>query len=195
MTKKEAIQYISQNIEKFYGYAGGISSDEFCKDYVHDAVIKVHNTYSDGDFTSTSQLDRMMWIVIHSEFINCKRRNKVTYTDKETITSLESQLQCWNESKSSEQDEKNYQKILNLIDKTVKGCGLTKPEENYYHLLYRFLYIEGESMRSISRNTGIGMWTLHIAGKKIRSEIEIALREDYEDYKNKDYELIQEMNG
>lgn len=181
MNKKEVIEYIAKNIDKFYGYAFRICSNNH-RDYTHEAVLKINRLYSDGSFDRVEKVDRMVWLVIRSVHHDTVNRNKVVYVSPDELPEVRDTTIL--------EHEKAYGRFIQKIDQVVRSCGRGPSEENYYHLLYKFIHVDGDSQHELSRNTGIGVWHINRGSKMLRERIKAELTEDYQDLINKDYELI-----
>jgi len=83
------------------------------------------------------------------------------------------------------EDERAFDKLINLIDEEVNSW-------HWYDKMMFDTYIKDEkSMRGLSEDTNISLTSVFNTLKNCKDRIRESVSEDYEDYKNQDFELIK----
>lgn len=65
----------------------------------------------------------------------------------------------------------------------------------YYDKMFKLYYQSDLSMRDISKGSKISLKNIFDTIKKTRNYVKEKLQEDYQDYKNKDYEYLKGLRG
>ncbi len=82
-------------------------------------------------------------------------------------------------------DEEAFEKLMSLVESEISNW-------HWYDKRMFDTYVEdGISMRGLSEETKISLTSVFTTLKNCKDRVREAVREDYEDYLNKDYELIK----
>ena len=168
MNVQEFMERVSLDIEKYYQISEVMTRSHEHKDYVHEAILKIERLYRHKGI-SNHNIDALMWLTIRSCWLNSseKIREYPREIDEDRIADEPISV-------------KNEEAFLQKLSKTVKSIGGSEMESQYYWKLYQYIYIEGLSMRELSRRTGITIFEISRALKCVRDKIAETLREDYE---------------
>jgi len=114
---------------------------------------------------------------LYYQYYNSKRKvNKVSIDDDEVT------IQIPDDSQMDEQLA--FHKICTMIDEHIEGW---RWYEKKLFTLYRDTDL---SIRAIAKETNISWVSIFNTLKHAKKEIKNKFKEDYEDYKNKDYDRI-----
>ena len=119
-----------------------------------------------------SQLGRYIF-----QYYNSKKKIKKVYLDDEETKQQVEYIDSLDEQVA-------YNKICTLIDDHIDNW---RWYERILFLLYRD---SGLSIRGIAAETGISWVSIYHTLKAAKQELKEKFGEDYDDYKNDDYELI-----
>ena len=150
-----------------------------CEDIVQEMYIKLNKYTKLDNITNNGKLNKSyVWLTLRNLYYNQqKQSNKVNYIDIEDCKGLEA-LNTSNEELSAQS---------RLNDK-VNG------EIESWHwadkLLFEIYLNEGKSMRKLAEDTGISVTTIFWTIKKCKQRLRENVGEDYDDYYNRDFELI-----
>ena len=82
-------------------------------------------------------------------------------------------------------EQVGYYDFLKILDKEIDGF-------NWYDRKLWKLYSQTDmSIRKIASETNISWVSIFNSLKNIKNKLKSSLEEDYEDFKNKDYELLK----
>lgn len=135
------------------------------------------------DITYKDQINRyFIWKLLRSLFIDKYRREQSKKHIKTTPM-----VEDIDESVLYEYDtcgDDAFSSIMNKVNVTTEGWS------PYDKQLFNLYYIQGQSLRHISRGANIGLSAIHNGVKNIREELRNSLSEDLIDYFNGDYDKI-----
>lgn len=164
----DIINRLSENIEYWYEVGSNITG---CtaqgEDLAHDGLIKLKNSFNDRK-AQDAHINGLMYITMKNLYRTRVKKKQDLLIDKEEYQFRASQIK---------ESEKNIiDKKANEIDKVVECCSNDKSESWYYQKLYYYLYIEGISIRELSRLTNINRHTLMQQAAYIRDQIKQKLK-------------------
>lgn len=123
-----------------------------------------------------------IWRTLYNLFILYKRNSK-----KFTMVDIDEHQYLFDEQ-PNELKEEAYEKIITKIE-----SHLNELDDNGYPYnkeLFKMYVNTGLSMRGISRETNISLRSIFYTLSKCKEELSQEIREDFEDYKNEEYERI-----
>jgi RNA polymerase sigma factor (sigma-70 family) len=177
------IEKIAENHEQYIEVVRQFGESTYAEDIVQEAYIKVMKYCKEEQLIQNGEVkNAYMYFVLRNLFLDFKKhkanKNKVSadvldYLGKDLDNTL---------------DNLEESEALNKIFDKVK---IIAGEWHWYDEMLFNLYKEtGKSMRTISKMTGISTSSIFTTLKHCKERIREEVGEDYEDYLNKDYELI-----
>ena len=152
---------------------GNISEDIVQETYIR--IIRLN--YIDKIVTDEKINKSYMWLTIHSVYIDHLRK------EKHNIKSIE-------EIKGIEYEQSNVNQLQAISNIDLKIEKEIESWHWYDAMLFR-IYKDSElSMRDISEKANISLTSIFNTLKKCKERLKEKISEDYEDYLNNDYELI-----
>jgi len=154
---------------------------DFAEDIVQECYITLYKYANEGKVIRDNVVSRgYMYFTLRSlyyQYYNSKKRITKVSLDDEEFT-----IQIPNDSQMDEQIA--FHKICTMIDEHIEGW---RWYEKKLFTLYRDTDL---SIRSIAKETNISWVSIFNTLKHAKQEINNKFKEDYEDYKNKDYDRI-----
>jgi len=154
------------------------------KDLVQEMYLVVlEGKRSIKDITYKDQVNRyFIWKLLRSLFIDEYRRKNskkslVTFEFKEEDNVIEGIVYDYSEDDS----------FSSIVDKINEITSEWKP---YDKKLFHLYFMQGLSLRKISKGAGIGLNSIHSSVKRIREVLREELSEDLMDYFNGNYDKI-----
>jgi len=154
---------------------------DFAEDIVQECYITLYKYANESKVIRDGIVSRgYMYFTLRSlyyQYYNSKRKvNKVSIDDDEVT------IQIPDDSQMDEQLA--FHKICTMIDEHIEGW---RWYEKKLFTLYRDTDL---SIRAIAKETNISWVSIFNTLKHAKKEIKNKFKEDYEDYKNKDYDRI-----
>jgi len=154
---------------------------DLAEDIVQECYITLYKYANEGKVIRDNVVSRgYMYFTLRSlyyQYYNSKKRITKVSLDDEEFT-----IQIPNDSQMDEQIA--FHKICTMIDEHIEGW---RWYEKKLFTLYRDTDL---SIRSIAKETNISWVSIFNTLKHAKQEINNKFKEDYEDYKNKDYDRI-----
>ncbi len=154
---------------------------DFCEDIVQEAYLTIYKYADETKVIRNGIVSRgYMYFTLRSlyyQYYNSKRK-----IDKVSLDDEEFTIQIPNNSQMDEQVA--FHKICTMIDDHIDSW-------RWYEKKLFSLYRDTElSIRGIAKETNISWVSIFNTLKHAKNELNEKFREDWEDYKNKDYDRI-----
>ena len=154
---------------------------DFAEDIVQECYITLYKYANEGKVIRDNVVSRgYMYFTLRSlyyQYYNSKKRITKVSLDDEEFT-----IQIPNDSQMDEQVA--FHKICTMIDDHIEGW-------RWYEKKLFSLYRDSDlSIRGIAAETNISWVSIFNSLKYAKEEIKNKFKEDWEDYKNKDYDRI-----
>jgi DNA-directed RNA polymerase specialized sigma24 family protein len=154
---------------------------DFCEDIVQEAYLTIYKYADETKVIRNGIVSRgYMYFTLRSlyyQYYNSKRK-----IDKVSLDDEEFTIQIPNNSQMDEQVA--FHKICTMIDEHIDSW-------RWYEKKLFSLYRDTElSIRGIAKETNISWVSIFNTLKHAKNELNEKFREDWEDYKNKDYDRI-----
>jgi len=152
----------------------------YSEDIVQEMYLQVHRYNVEGKIIVNGEINRAyIWIILKNSFLAVQReKTKAFKVPIEEVCYLEYEEESLDKHEAKE-----------LIDEKIKE------EINNWHFydkeLFNIYLHSGKSMREISRGSKISLSSIFNTIKNCRQRILENVGEDYEDYKNEEYNLIK----
>lgn len=164
----EIINRLSENVDYWYEIGYNITGCKATgKDLAHDALIKLKNSFDDRK-AQNAHINGLMYITMKNLYRTQIKKKKDLLIDEKEYNYKISQLK---EAEKNIVDQKSKE-----IDKVVGCCSTDTTEKWYYQKLYYYLYIEGISIRQLSKLTNINRHTLMQQAAYIRDQLKQKLK-------------------
>lgn len=152
---------------------------DYAEDIVQEFYIHVHKSKHTDKIIENNQLNkRYIYVILMNMAFQYNRiKSKITKVDLSKIDNL---IVFEDSTDSIKADLKLTKKIDSIVSTT----------DAFNQKLYHLHAIKGKSLRSIGRGADIDKMVLSKSMREVKQAIQEQLKEDYEDYKNNDFELI-----
>ena len=173
------IDSIAKNHSEWVKIVNSFGEHFYADDIVQEAYIRLMNYSTEDKVIINGEINKTyMYFLLRNTYLIMNRANKPV------ITSLEFASNVKDHEDVSEQLTA-YQKIQDKIDKEVKSW-------HWYDQKLWHIYRESAmSIRKIAGETKISSKSIFVTLKHCKERIKVAVGEDYEDYINNEYELIE----
>ncbi len=156
----------------------------FAEDIVQETYIMLMKWSSEDKLFKDGKLNKgYMWLALKNTFLQHLNKNsKIQFINIEEVFNLE----------YINEDEENeaYKKLINNIEEE------TKTWHWYDKQLFDIYKNTDKSLRAISSETDISVTSIFNTISLCKAKLKYSIQEDYEDFINKDYELIKlKQNG
>lgn len=176
------LSYAAKDHKKWIKIVNSFGKTNVAEDIVQEAYMVLYKYTDEESIVQNGRVNQgYMFYTLRSvyyQYHKVKKRIQVTSIDDEGYTA---QIQD-----NIEMDEEiGYGSFLKLVDKSVE-------EFNWYDRKLWKLYSQTDmSIRKIASETNISWVSIFNSLKNIKNILKEKLSEDYEDYKNEDYELLK----
>tara|TARA_B110000285_G_scaffold203670_1_gene239978 strand:+ start:14363 stop:14923 length:561 start_codon:yes stop_codon:yes gene_type:complete len=180
--KADWLKYAAKDHKKWISIVKSFGAGEVAEDIVQEAYIVLYKYTDKQSIIQNEKINQgYMFYTLRSvyfQYNKIKKRIKITSFDDEEFTT---QI-----SDSNQMDEQvGYYDFLKILDKEIDGF-------NWYDRKLWKLYSQTDmSIRKIASETNISWVSIFNSLKNIKNKLKSSLEEDYEDFKNKDYELLK----
>ena len=167
------LEKLAKNHKKWVSIVKSFGAGELSEDVVQDMYLKIYTNKSNKDIS-----DAYIWLTLRSVYIDKVRiDNRMQKVNLENVKGL-----------ISEQiDELEFQSFTKINTK----IEAVKYKTHYSDVIILNNYFEkGLSMRKIAAKYNIAPSTVFRSIKKTKEKIRLEIGEDFEDYLNKEFELI-----
>jgi len=190
--KNKALQILSQHHSEYIEMARAIANNNnevynYAEDFVQEAYLRLsrYDDLFDKIINTKGKASRgYMFFTLRSIIINAiKKKSNLRYNY------LGSQYDF--EEKYNFIDEGVDQEKLGVEAIELKMYQIVKNNSSWFdYKLFKTYLDSGKSFRTISEESGIGIRTIYLSIKRSKMLIAEQLHEDYQDFINKDYDLI-----
>ena len=175
----DKIKILGENHKEWLLMAQKMGIGDLAEDIVQDTYIRIIRlNYIEGIVKDDGSLNKFyMWLSIRAVHVDYLRSNPMQLVSLDEV------------QKDYEQEDLEKHESFERIHKKIQE------EIDTWHwydaMLFR-VYMEGnESMRDIAKKSGISLTSIFNTIKNCKERIKESVGEDYEDFKNNDYELIK----
>jgi predicted DNA-binding protein YlxM (UPF0122 family) len=152
---------------------------DFPEDVVQDAYLRIHKYGNAEKLIINGEINKLiMWTILRNVSHDTNKANKIGFISLEDV---------WNiaDSENNVSKHQSLNKIDLLIDKESNTW-------HHYDKMLFDLYRKTElSMREIAEATGIHYTSIFHTLKRCKKRLQESVGDDYQDYLNKDFELIK----
>jgi RNA polymerase sigma factor (sigma-70 family) len=154
----------------------------FAEDIVQETYIMLMKWSSEEKLFKDGQINKgYMYFALKNTFLqHVNKKNKIKFIPLEDVYNLA--------EKNNDEENNAYNDLLNNID---SECNTWHWYDKQLFELYKNT---NKSLRQISSETNISTASIFNTIKECKKRIKNNVGEDYEDFKNKDYELIKKQN-
>lgn len=181
---KEAgwLKYAAKDHKKWISIVCSFGGCSVAEDIVQEAYLVLYKYTDEKSVIKGNEINPgyMFYTLrsVYMQYHKIKSRVQVVSIDDEEYTN---QIQDY----SKMDEEIGYGSFLQLLDKEME-------KSNWYDRKLWKLYSQTDlSIRKIASETKISWVSIFNSLKNIKKNLREALAEDYEDYKNQDYELLK----
>ena len=156
----------------------------FAEDIVQETYIMLFKWSSEEKLIKDGQINKgYMYFALKNTFLqHINKKNKITFV------SIEDWKQNLVEENNTDENEA-YNDLLNNIDSECETWHW------YDKKLFELYKNTNKSLRQISSETNISVTSIFNTIKTCKKRIKNNIGEDYQDFKNKDYELIKKKQN
>lgn len=178
----EWLKYAAKDHKKWIKIVNSFGKTNVAEDIVQEAYMVLYKYTDEESIVHNGRVNQgYMFYTLRSVFYQyhkVKKRIQVTSIDDEEFST---QIPDYNQM----DEEVGYGAFLKLVDKSME-------EFNWYDRKLWKLYSQTDmSIRKIAAETNISWVSIFNSLKNIKQILKNKLAEDYEDYKNVDYELLK----
>jgi RNA polymerase sigma factor (sigma-70 family) len=154
----------------------------FAEDIVQETYIMLMKWSSEEKLFKDGNISKgYMYFALKNTFLqHINKKNKISFISLENVCNVP-------EENNTEENEA-YNNLLNNID------GECNSWHWYDKQLFELYKNTNKSLRQISAETNISVTSIFNTVKTCKKRIKNNIEEDYQDFKNKDYELIKKQN-
>lgn len=165
---KEYVRIVQSFGEQFYA-----------EDIVQEAYLRIYKYCKPENIIQNSEVNKgFMYFVLRNLYLSYLKE-----LQKSPKTSIDEVIHLFYEENEIEKQEA-YEEILHLINNEVQTWHW------YDQMLFDLYKRTGKSIRDLSAETKISTKSVFQTLKHCKDRLKENVGEDYEDYKNADYELI-----
>ena len=172
------LKYVAKHHKEWVSIVRGWGENEYCEDIVQEMYIKLLKYTTEEKIIKNGNVNKSyVWFTLRSIFISAiKERNKI---DKVRIgNGFEVEYICEMEESIA------YSRMLGKIDSEMDSW------EWFDKMLFKLYAKSGDSIRDIAERSHISTTSIFHTLKHCKQRIKDNVSEDYEDFKNGNYELI-----
>jgi len=172
------LKYVAVHHKEWVSLVRSWGEDEYAEDIVQEMYLKLLKYTTKKRIVKEGKVNKSyVWFTLRSVFLEAiRQKGKI---DKVRIgNGFEIEYECELE------EVIGYSNMFNKIDEEIDSWHW------YDTLLFELYRDSGKSMRQIAKDTNISLSSIFETLKACKKRIKEQNKEDYEDYKNKDYERI-----
>ena len=173
------LNILSRHHNEWVSIVRSFGESNYAEDIVQEMYIRINDAGSGEKCVVKDEPNKAyIWIILKNTYINYyKEKNRVTKLPIEDVLYL-----------SYEQEELTKHESIVKIDRKIRE-EISK-WNTYDRELFRVHVEHNKSMRDISKGANISLSSIFNTLKNCKRRIRVSVGEDYEDYKNEDYERI-----
>jgi DNA-directed RNA polymerase specialized sigma24 family protein len=172
------LKYIAKHHKEWTSIVRSWGAGEYSEDIVQEMYMKLLKYTTEEKIVKNGQVNKSyVWFTLRSIFLSAikeqKKIKRVNITDNfdiEYVCELEESIA--------------YSRMLNRIDEELDTWDW------YDKMLFKLYAKSGDSIRDIAERSHISTTSIFHTLKYCKERIKDNVSEDYEDFKNEDYELI-----
>ena len=176
------LKIVAKDHKKWIKLVNDLGEDRFAEDIVQEAYIILYKYTDDESIIKNGSANKgYMFYTLRSvlfQFYNAKKKFKIQHIEDDKF---------WQQIPEDNQidTELGYNDFCILLDKKVDTFNW------YDQKLWRLYSQTDMSIRKIASETNISWVSIFNSLKNIKNELRQELKEDYEDWKNQDYERLK----
>jgi DNA-directed RNA polymerase specialized sigma24 family protein len=177
----EWLAKVAERHQEWISIVKSFGEYDFAEDLVQECYLTIYKYADESKIIRDGIVSRgYMYFTLRSlyfQYYNSKRKiNKVSIDDVEITLQIPDNTQM--------DEQIAFHKICTMIDKHIEGW-------RWYEKKLFTLYRDSDlSIRGIAAETNISWVSIFNSLKNAKQELKNKFKEDYEDYKNKDYDRI-----
>lgn len=174
------LEKVAELHEDYIRMVRSFGEDELAEDIVQEMYIKL-SKYADANkiLRQNGQINKSyIYLVLRCLYYDLqKEKNKIEKVDIEEIKPIGVTYEYISEDEA-------YNAIIHKIEEEAATWHW------YDEMLFKYYFKSGKSMRELSDETQISTSSIFQTIKYCKKQIKNKVGEDYQDYKNEEYELI-----
>ncbi len=182
------LELISKYHKDYVRMAYKLGAGHEAEDVVQEMYIRLHKYIKNPDTIISDGKPNMlfMWVTLRNIVRSSKGSAKVI----KTVPLDDFPEWAVVDFESFDRDEaESFEYMVDLVYETSSEMHW------YYDKMFKLYYQSDLSMRDISKGSKISLKNIFDTIKKTRNYVKEKLKEEYEDYQNKDYDYLQRGGG
>jgi DNA-directed RNA polymerase specialized sigma24 family protein len=176
----EWLKIVAKDHKEWVKLVQSFGEDFFAEDIVQESYIRLYKYCKPENIIQNGQVNKgFMYFVLRNLYLLHIKSEK-----KNALVSL-SGLEVLKDETTNLTKEEAYSKMLSKVHEEVDSWHW------YDKQLFNIYKDTDLSIRDIAKETTISSSSIFNTLKNCKSKIKTKFKEDYEDYKNEDYELIK----
>lgn len=175
----KCINQIVANHEEWVKIVNSFGEYFFAEDIVQETYLMLLKWSSDEKLVNNGKLNKAyIWLALKNTFLqHVRKENKITFCSLDTAVNL-----------PAENTNEKKHEAENIIDEQIKNA--IKNLDWYDKMLFDIYKNQNLSMRKISLETHISVTSIFYTIQRCKQKIKFDVMENYQDFKNEEYELI-----
>jgi RNA polymerase sigma factor (sigma-70 family) len=170
---------VAKHHKEYVSIVNGFGEHFYAEDIVQETYLRILKYCKPEAIITNGNVNKSyVYFVLRNMYIDFQK-----YKAKHPKVSIEEIGQLEGEAYNVEKHE-CYEEIIKLVNNEVEGWHW------YDKMLFDLYKKTGKSIRELSKETTISTKSIFQTLKHCKERLKENVGEDYEDYKNKDYELI-----
>lgn len=176
----EWLKIVAKDHKEWVKLVQSFGEDFFAEDIVQESYLRLHKYCKPENVIQDGQVNKaFMYFVLRNLFLLNVKAEK-----KNAMVSLEN-LSLLKDEPTNFTKEESFNRMLSKINEEVDSW-------HWYDKQLFTIYKDTDlSIRDIAKETTISSSSIFNTLKNCKSKVRTKFKEDYEDYKNEDYELIK----
>lgn len=176
----EWLKIVAKDHKEWVKLVQSFGEDFFAEDIVQESYLRLHKYCKPENIIHDGQVNKgFMYFVLRNLYLLHIKSEK-----KNAMVSL-NELAVLKDEPTNLTKEKAYSRLLSKIHEEVDSW-------HWYDKQLFTIYKDTDlSIRDIAKETTISSSSIFNTLKNCKSKVRTKFKEDYEDYKNEDYELIK----
>jgi DNA-directed RNA polymerase specialized sigma24 family protein len=179
VNKNKMLSEVAKHHKEWCKIVRTFGETNYTEDIVQEVYLRLHKYGQEDKIITPNGVNKpFVWFMLRNIYLDvCKRRNKI---DEVKLTEDFALLS----PDSEEQKHEAYKRLYSKINQEMDSW------EWYDKMLFTYYKDTGMSLRQMSKATTISTRSIFNTIKHCKERLADNVGEDYQDYLNKDYELI-----